>query len=55
MAEFWIALVEKQSIKGLVPTRVEHDGYRHDRWSVEAISNIICASLLVLDVQMKLL
>jgi hypothetical protein len=38
-----------------MPTRVEHGGYHHDRWSVEAICNIIGAALLVLDVQMKLL
>ena len=55
VAEFWITLVEKQPIRSLVPTRVEHGGYRHDRWSAEAVYNIIGASLLVLDVQMKLL
>jgi hypothetical protein len=38
-----------------VATIVEHDGYRHDRWSTEAICNIIGATLLVLDVQKKLL
>jgi hypothetical protein len=38
-----------------MPTRVEHGGYRHDQWSSEAVYNIIGASLLVLDVQMKLL
>ena len=55
VAEFWIALVEKRPIRSLVPTRVEHGGYRHDRWPAEAVCNIIGASLLVLDVQMKLL
>ena len=53
VAEFWIALVEKRPIKIHVPTRVEHGGY--DRWSAEAICNIIGAALLVLDVQMELL
>ena len=53
--EFWIALVEKQPIRSLVSTRVEHGGYHHDRWSTEAVYNIIGASLLVFDVQMKLL
>jgi hypothetical protein len=38
-----------------MPTRVEHDGYCHDRWSAEKIYNIIGVALLVLDVQMKLL
>ena len=52
---FWIALVEKRPIRSLVPTRVEHGGYLHDRCSAEAVCNIIGASLLVLDVQMKLL
>jgi hypothetical protein len=37
------------------PTRVEHGGYRHDQWSVEVVCKIIGVSLLVLDVQMKLL
>ena len=55
VAEFWIALVENRPIRGLVPTRVEHGGYRHDRWSAKAVCNIVGASLLVLDVQMKLL
>ena len=55
VAEFWIALVEKRPIRSLMPTRVEHNGYRHDPWSAEAVDNIIGASLLVLDVQMKLL
>ena len=41
VAEFWIALVEKHPIRSLVPTRVEHGGYRHDRWSAEAVCNII--------------
>ena len=55
MAELWIALVEKRPIRSLVPTRVEHGRYRHDWWSAEAVCNIIGASLLVLDVQMKFL
>ena len=55
MVEFWIALIETRPIKSLVPIRVEHGGYRHDRWSAEAVFNIIGASLLILDVQMKLL
>jgi hypothetical protein len=55
VAEFWIALVEKRPIRSLMPTRVEHGGYCHDRWSAEAIYNIIGVALLVLDVQMKLL
>ena len=55
MAEFWIALVEKRPIRSLMPTRVENCGYGHDRWSAEAICNIIGATFLVLDVQMKLL
>ena len=38
-----------------MPTRVEHGGEHQNRWSVEAICNIIGATLLVLDVQMKLL
>ena len=38
-----------------MPTRVEHGGEHHDRWSAEAVYNIIGATLLVLDVQMKLL
>ena len=38
-----------------MPTRVENDGERHDRWLAEAVCNIIGATLLVLDVQMKLL
>jgi len=37
-----------------VPTRVEHGVYRHDQWSTEVVCNIIGATLLVLDVQMKL-
>jgi hypothetical protein len=55
VAEIWIALVEKRLIRSLVPTRVEHGGYRHDLWSAEAVCNIIGVALLVLDVQMKLL
>ena len=55
VAEFWIAPVEKRPIRSLVPTRVEHSRYRHDRWSAEAVCNIIGASLLILDVQIKLL
>jgi hypothetical protein len=55
VAEIWIALVEKRPIRSLIPTRVEHDGYCHDRWSAEVVCNIIGAALLVLDVQMKLL
>ena len=55
LAKFWIALVEKQPIRSLVPTRVEHGGERHDWWSAEVVCNIIGATLLVLDVQMKLL
>ena len=55
VAEFWITLVEKWPIISLVPTRVEHGGYRHDQWSAEAVYNIISASLLILDVQMNLL
>ena len=54
VAEFWIALVEKRPIKGLMPTRVKHGAYRHDQWSAEVVCNIIGASLLILDVQMKL-
>ena len=38
-----------------MPTRVENGGYGHDRWSAEVVCNIIGATLLVLDVQMKLL
>ena len=34
-----------------MPTRVEHGGECHDRWSAEAVCNIIGATLLVLDVQ----
>ena len=55
VVEFWIALVEKRPIKSLVPTRVENCGYGHDRWSTEVVGNIIGATLLVPDVQMKLL
>ena len=55
VVEFWIALVEKRPIKSLMPTRVENGGYGHDRWSTKAVWNIIGATLLVLDVQMKLL
>jgi hypothetical protein len=55
VAEIWIALVEKRPIRSLMPTRVEHSGYHHDRWSAEAICNIIGVALLVLDVQMNLL
>ena len=32
-----------------MPTRVEHSGELHDRWSVEAVCNIIGATLLVFD------
>ena len=49
------ALVEKQPIISLMPIRVENDVYGHDRWSVEVVCNIIGATLLVLDVQMKFL
>jgi hypothetical protein len=38
-----------------VPARVEHGGYRHDWQSDEEVCNIIGATLLLLDVQMKLL
>ena len=38
-----------------MPTRVENGGYGHDQWSAEAVCNIIGATLLVLDVQMKFL
>jgi hypothetical protein len=41
--------------QSLMTTRVEHGGYHHDQWSSEAIYNITSPSLLVLDVQMKLL
>ena len=53
VAKFWITCVEKRPIRSLVPTRVEHSGYRHDGWLAEAICNIIGASFLVLNVQMK--
>jgi hypothetical protein len=55
VAEIWIALVEKWSIKSIVPKRVENGGYRHDWWSAEVVCDIIGFSLLVLDVQLKLL
>ena len=55
VAKFWVTLIEKWPIRSLVPTRVEHGGERHDRWSDEEVCNIIGATLLVLDVQMKLL
>ena len=55
VAKFQIALVEKRPIRSLVPTRVENGGEHHDRWSAEAVCNIIGATLLVIDVQMKLL
>ena len=55
VAEFWISLVEKWPIRSLMPTRVENGGYGQDRLSAEVIFNIIGATLLVLDVQMKLL
>ena len=55
VAKFWISLVEKRPIRSLIPTRVEHGGYRHDQWLSEVVCNIIGASLLVLDVQVKLL
>ena len=55
VVELWITLIEKRPIRTLVPTIVEHGGYRHDRWSAKEVCNIIGASLLVLDVQMKLL
>ena len=54
VAEFWIALVEKRPIRSLMPTRVEHGGYHHDRWSAEVVCNINRASLIVLGVLMKL-
>ena len=38
-----------------MPTSVENGGYGHDRWSAEAVCNIIGATLLILDVQIKLL
>ena len=38
-----------------MPTRVENGGYGHDRWSAEAVCNIIGVTLLVLDVQRKFL
>ena len=38
-----------------MPTRVEHSGERHDQCSAEAVCNMIGATLIVLDVQMKLL
>ena len=55
VAEFRIALVEKRPIRSLMPTRVENGSYGHDQWLVEAVCNIIGATFLVLDVQMKLL
>ena len=55
VAKFWVTLIEKRPIRSLMPTRVEHGGERHDQWSAEAVYNIIGATLLVLDVQMKLL
>jgi hypothetical protein len=50
-----IGLVENWPIRSLMPTRVEYSGYRHDRWLAEAVCNIVGVSLLVLDVQIKLL
>ena len=47
--------IGKWPIKSLVPIGVENGGERHDWWSDETIYNIIGATLLVLDVQMKLL
>ena len=38
-----------------MPTTVEHSGYHYDWWSPKVVCNIIGASLLVLDVQVKLL
>ena len=38
-----------------MPTRVENSGYGHDQWSAKVVCNIIGATLLVLDIQMKLL
>ena len=55
VAEFRVAFVEQWPIRSLVPTRVEHGGQRHDRWSTEEIYNIISAALLILDIQMELL
>ena len=55
VAELWIALVKKWPIRSLIPKRVENGGYGHDWWSAEAVCNIIGATLLVLDVQIKLL
>ena len=38
-----------------MPTRIEHGGERHNRWSAEVVCNIFRATLLVVDVQMKML
>ena len=39
----------------LVPIGVKHSDQRHDRWLIEAMSDIIGASLLIINVQMELL
>ena len=38
-----------------MPIRVENGSYGHNRWSAEVVCNMIGATLLILDVQMKLL
>ena len=55
VSELWISLVKVHPPHSLVPTRVEHSDQRHDRWSAEAINDIIGASFLILNVQMELL
>jgi hypothetical protein len=56
VAEIWITLVEKNGQSEVfVPKRVENGGYRHVRWLAKVFCNIIGVSLLVLDVQLKLL
>ena len=53
--EFLITLVKMQPPRCLVHTGVEHNDQRHDRWSTEAINDIIGVALLILNVQMELL
>jgi hypothetical protein len=50
-----ILLIKLGPLRCLIPTGMEHGGDCHHGRSTEAISNMICAPCLILDVEMELL
>jgi hypothetical protein len=51
----WILLIKLGPLRCLIPTGMEHGGECRRGRSTEAVSNMICAPYLILDVDMELL